>query len=65
MHYRLDMEINRLNRIKDNTDLSAEDLDKIAKLLPMNNDANLKEEYVKDQLFVETGEDVEDIMLAW
>lgn len=59
------MEINRLNRIKDNTDLSAEDLDKIAKLLPMNNDANLKEEYVKDQLFVETGEDVEDIMLAW
>jgi hypothetical protein len=65
MHYKLDMELNRLNRIKDNSDLSPEDQEKIERLLPLNDDAEKKEEHVKDMLFIETGEDVEDIVLAW
>jgi len=63
--YKLNTEINRLKKMKDNSDISEEDQAKMNQLLPLDNDKVAFEEYVKDQLFVETGEDVEDIMLAW
>jgi hypothetical protein len=56
-------ELNRLERLKnEGSSISETDEAKIATLLEM--DADQTNLYIKDRLFIETGEDVEDIFLA-
>jgi hypothetical protein len=56
-------ELNRLNRIKDNSDNTDDDKHKIEFLLGMSEDDTTQ--FLKDKLFIETGEDVEDIFIAF
>mmetsp|Transcript_19175 Transcript_19175/g.29366 ORF Transcript_19175/g.29366 Transcript_19175/m.29366 type:complete len:92 (-) Transcript_19175:27-302(-) len=56
-------EIGRLNRIKNNADNSPEDQDLINTLLQQSPEE--EEQYLKDKLFIETGEDVEDLFIAF
>ena len=56
-------ELNRLNRIKDNSDNTDDDKHKIEFLLGMSEDDTTQ--LLKDKLFIETGEDVEDIFIAF
>ena len=56
-------ELNRLNRIKDNSDNSDDDKHKIEFLLGMSEEDTTQ--FLKDKLFIETGEDVEDIFIAF
>jgi hypothetical protein len=58
-----DQELNRLKRIQGNSDVSEEDQELINNLLSLNDADNLQ--YQKDKLFIETGEDVEDIFIAF
>jgi len=51
--------LNSLERRRDNADLTAEE----SRLLAMTDDQT--HDFMQDKLFIETGEDVEDIMLAW
>lgn len=54
--------MNRLNRIKDNSDNTDDDKHKIEFLLSMSETDTVQ--FLKDKLFIETGEDVEDIFIA-
>jgi hypothetical protein len=56
-------ELNRLNRIKDNSDNTDDDKHKIEFLLGMSEEDTTQ--FLKDKLFIETGEDVEDIFIAF
>ena len=54
--------MNRLNRIKDNSENTDDDKHKIEFLLSMSETDTVQ--FLKDKLFIETGEDVEDIFIA-
>ena len=56
-------EVNRLKRIQDDPNNTPEDQEKINTIL--NFSADEETQYLKDLLFIETGEDVEDIFYAF
>ena len=56
-------ELNRLRSIQDNPQKSEEDQEKISQLLNMSQEDEAQ--FLKDRLFIETGEDVEDIFVAF
>jgi hypothetical protein len=56
--------LNRLQRIKDGNE-EANETDKAKIDIYLEMDADQTHLYLKDKLFIETGEDVEDIFLAF